>query len=133
MVVVLPEPFGPRKPYTEPAGTARSRPFTATWPPRNRLVSPGSWPACWIAGCRASAGHAYFDSRGVVEQLGVDRADEGPAVIGEQCADQQRDLEQPAAAPAALDRGQPAQHRSGRLAGRTVRRAEFGQPRTPAA
>ena len=39
MVVVLPDPFGPRKPYTAPAGTARSSEFTATWPPRNRLVS----------------------------------------------------------------------------------------------
>ena len=34
MVVVLPEPFGPRKPKTLPAGTARSRPSTASCPPR---------------------------------------------------------------------------------------------------
>src|SRR5450755_443444 len=50
MVVVLPEPFGPRKPYTEPRGTARSMWSTATWPPRNRLVRPvvdtaSAWPA----------------------------------------------------------------------------------------
>src|SRR5271166_1242461 len=49
MVVVLPEPFGPRKPYTEPRGTARSMWSTATWPPRNRLVRPlvdtaSAWP-----------------------------------------------------------------------------------------
>src|SRR6266576_1295564 len=40
IVVVLPEPLGPRKPYTEPAGTARLTPSTASWPPRNRLDSP---------------------------------------------------------------------------------------------
>ncbi|CAM5307731.1 hypothetical protein SVIOM342S_03211 [Streptomyces violaceorubidus] len=34
MVVVLPEPFGPRKPKTLPAGTVRSRPSTASCPPR---------------------------------------------------------------------------------------------------
>src|SRR5215470_7360868 len=40
IVVVLPEPLGPRKPYTAPAGTARLTPSTASWPPRNRLDSP---------------------------------------------------------------------------------------------
>ena len=30
IVVVLPEPFGPRKPYTPPSGTDRSSPSTAT-------------------------------------------------------------------------------------------------------
>ena len=40
IVVVFPEPLGPRKPYTEPRGTARSIWLTATWPPRNRLVRP---------------------------------------------------------------------------------------------
>ena len=39
MVVVLPEPFGPRKPYTAPCGTSRSMPSTAAWSP-NRLVRP---------------------------------------------------------------------------------------------
>src|SRR6266540_114809 len=37
MVVVLPEPFGPRKPYTPPSGTSRVRPASATErPPRMR-------------------------------------------------------------------------------------------------
>ena len=37
IVVVLPDPFGPRKPNTPPAGTDRSRPSTArTRPPRRR-------------------------------------------------------------------------------------------------
>src|SRR5262245_40848216 len=40
IVVVLPEPLGPRKPYTEPVGTARLTPSTVSWPPRNRLDSP---------------------------------------------------------------------------------------------
>src|SRR5579864_3498530 len=39
IVVVLPEPLGPRKPKTLPRGTARSKPSTATCPPGNRLVS----------------------------------------------------------------------------------------------
>src|SRR5947209_19623070 len=39
MVVVLPEPLGPRKPKTEPAGTARSMPSTAATAPK-RLVRP---------------------------------------------------------------------------------------------
>ena len=39
MVVVLPEPLGPRKPKTEPLGTARSTPSTASWWP-NRLLRP---------------------------------------------------------------------------------------------
>jgi hypothetical protein len=43
IVVVLPDPFGPRKPCTPPAGTARSRSRTATRRPRrerNSLRSP---------------------------------------------------------------------------------------------
>src|SRR3954471_3735096 len=43
MVVVLPEPLGPRKPCTPPRGTARSRPSTATTRRprcRNSLRSP---------------------------------------------------------------------------------------------
>lgn len=40
MVVVLPEPLGPRNPKTLPRGTVRSSPFTASWPPRYRLVRP---------------------------------------------------------------------------------------------
>src|SRR5579871_419885 len=39
MVVVLPEPFGPRKPQTSPSGTAMSTWSTATLAPK-RLVSP---------------------------------------------------------------------------------------------
>jgi len=39
IVVVLPDPFGPRKPYTLPSGTARSMWSTASWPPRNRIAS----------------------------------------------------------------------------------------------
>src|SRR5262249_60826145 len=40
MVVVFPDPFGPRNPYTDPRGTARARSSTASWPPGNRLASP---------------------------------------------------------------------------------------------
>src|SRR6185436_14322097 len=40
IVVVLPAPFGPRKPNTPPSGTLRSRPSTATVrPPRARRYS----------------------------------------------------------------------------------------------
>ena len=38
-VVVLPAPLGPRTPYTEPVGTARSTPSTARFEP-NCLTSP---------------------------------------------------------------------------------------------
>ena len=34
MVVVLPEPFGPMKPYTEPSGTVRERSSTAVTAPK---------------------------------------------------------------------------------------------------
>ena len=33
MVVVLPDPLGPMKPYTEPSGTVRERSFTAVTVP----------------------------------------------------------------------------------------------------
>ncbi len=39
MVVVLPAPFGPTNPQTEPLGIARSRPSTTVRSPK-RLVSP---------------------------------------------------------------------------------------------
>ena len=41
-VVVLPAPFGPSRPKTDPAGTSRSRASTATTPevPPNRFVRP---------------------------------------------------------------------------------------------
>src|SRR5690348_12568136 len=39
MVVVLPEPLGPRKPYTSPASTSRSRPLRARVVPK-LLTSP---------------------------------------------------------------------------------------------
>ena len=34
MVVVLPEPFGPIKPYTEPSGTMSESPSTAVTAPK---------------------------------------------------------------------------------------------------
>ena len=47
MVVVLPEPFGPRNPYVLPSGTARSMPSTAATLPkclaRPRVSMPGQW------------------------------------------------------------------------------------------
>ena len=39
MVVLFPEPFGPRKPVTRPGWTSKLRLPTATFCP-NRLVSP---------------------------------------------------------------------------------------------
>ncbi|HEX3388417.1 MAG TPA: hypothetical protein VHT94_05200 [Streptosporangiaceae bacterium] len=39
MVVVLPAPFGPTKPQTEPTGMARSTPSTTVRRPK-RFVSP---------------------------------------------------------------------------------------------
>ena len=50
MVVVFPEPFGPRKPKTPPSGTSRSSPETAmVGPPRRRRYSLRS-PSMLITG-----------------------------------------------------------------------------------
>ena len=58
IVVVLPEPFGPRKPYTEPAGTARSIPSTALTCPK-RLVRPvDAIAAATAAYLRAAAAYS---------------------------------------------------------------------------
>ena len=47
IVVVLPEPLGPRKPKTEPLGTVRSRASTARWRPKT-LVRPEVWMAASV-------------------------------------------------------------------------------------
>src|SRR5689334_8908831 len=55
MVVVLPAPFGPRKAWTSPAPTSRSRPSCARTLPY-RLVSPAARNATvlmGLGGCRA--------------------------------------------------------------------------------
>ena len=54
-VVVLPAPLGPSRPKTDPAGTSRSRPSTASTPPGppNRLVRPRH-----VDDGRRAAGHA---------------------------------------------------------------------------
>src|SRR5437016_12357859 len=71
MVVVLPEPFGPRNPHTSPSGTAISTWSTASFVP-NCLVSPctsmarasaiGKWPYFdWLARMeRQASGRARF-------------------------------------------------------------------------
>src|SRR5688572_27970136 len=91
IVVVLPEPLGPRNPYTAPRGTARSTSLTATWR-RNRLVSPVELiaaPSSSPTGC-------------LVQLLRRDRARDQPSVIGEQHSEQSG-TQQPAAAPVAAD------------------------------
>ena len=42
IVVVLPAPFGPSRPYTAPRGTVNDRVETATKSP-NRFVMPSIW------------------------------------------------------------------------------------------
>src|SRR3989304_2463982 len=61
-VVDLPAPLGPRKPYSSPRRTARSRWSTATTRP-NRLVSPRGMTA-WRSGSGAS---------GLGPELGIGR------------------------------------------------------------
>ena len=39
--VVFPEPLGPKRPYMDPRGISRSRPWTAVCPLK-RLVTPSS-------------------------------------------------------------------------------------------
>src|SRR5580704_16070010 len=55
IVVVFPDPLGPMRAVTEPRGTARSRPVSACWPPKD-LASPttstaseGHSPPAWVA------------------------------------------------------------------------------------
>ena len=60
MVVVFPEPLGPRNPNTDPRGTAKSMLFTATWWPK-RLVSPrglDSEPGAAVSGRHLAAAAA---------------------------------------------------------------------------
>src|ERR1035441_8307781 len=125
IVVFLPEPFGPRKPYTEPLGTARSRWSTASWPPRNRLVSPLVEIAVkgrWLRG-RGGARRRRGLARGGVQDAGLDRAGERAAAVGHQHRDQ-AGVQQPAGTPGAvLDGGRPDQRaqRRGALTRRAVR------------
>src|SRR5579864_2412037 len=58
MVVVLPEPLGPRKPYTSPASTVRSSPFKARVVPKF-LTSPDTT----IAGAMRESWHQVYDPR----------------------------------------------------------------------
>src|SRR6185437_2236906 len=82
MVVVLPEPFGPRKPNTEPRGTARLSPST-TARPRNRLVSP----LVAIAAASLTGGRSLG---GGLERGDGDSPREHPAVSGHQHRHQRR-------------------------------------------
>src|SRR5690606_2285956 len=52
-VVVLPDPFGPMRPSSVPAGTVKLTPSTATWPPK-RLRSPSTSRSRTRAGWAAS-------------------------------------------------------------------------------
>src|SRR3982751_6571206 len=73
IVVVLPDPLGPRNPKTAPCGTTRSMWSTATWPPRNRLVSP----RVAIAGgadVRGFADDQHGEQRGREQPAGAERA-----------------------------------------------------------
>src|ERR1700722_12221751 len=107
---VLPEPFGPRKPWTEPAGTARSISSTASWPPRYCLVSPLLDSASSVAelirdrppGSRCGS---LPGVRGDVskEHGGRDRACQDLALAGDEHR-QQLGLKQAPAAPAAVHR-----------------------------
>src|SRR5690606_30376714 len=82
MVVDLPEPFGPRKPYTLARGTVRSTPSTArSWPkhllrPRARMAIPS--PSACIAELhperqarRQVASSLQFDLGQVAQARGV--------------------------------------------------------------
>src|SRR6185437_10267786 len=82
IVVVLPEPFGPRKPNTAPCGTESSSPSTASCPPRYRLDSP--WVSIvGLSGLTSSSLRALC--HGVRLEYGRRHgADKQPAVVGDQ-------------------------------------------------
>ena len=75
-VVVLPAPFGPSRPKTDPAGTSRSSPSTASTPPGppNRLVRPRQTTAGGAAGSLLATPDGQVQDR--AEQ--ADEADEDP-------------------------------------------------------
>ena len=98
MVVVLPDPFGPRNPYTDPSGTWRSIPSTAATAP-NFLASPAVSMASSSANCdRSSVGGGDCS----LKSTRCHRTSGDPAVIEEQDVDQ-AGLQQPAAAEGAID------------------------------
>ena len=77
MVVVLPAPLGPRTPYTDPVGTARSTPSTARVVP-NALTRPDVSTAgvdrnVNVASSRAPPG-AGCGAAGVAERRRLRRA-----------------------------------------------------------
>src|SRR3954453_18233822 len=90
MVVVLPDPLGPRNPNTEPVGTARSTPSTAASSP-NRFDRP----SVWMAG--SAVGDCCFKG------AGSDEPGSHPAVVEEQHV-HQVGLEEPAAPPRSVHR-----------------------------
>ena len=73
-VVVLPAPFGPRKPVTEPGSTVKLSRSTARTLPRNTLVSssttmrPGRVAAC--GGCHAVIQHGSRELRARITCVG---------------------------------------------------------------
>src|SRR5438270_7614367 len=79
IVVVLPEPLGPRKPNTLPTGTARSMPSTAAISPK-RLVRPRVSMA--RAGVVTAGGLSVGD--GGLEGTGGHEPSRDPAVREEQ-------------------------------------------------
>ncbi len=90
IVVVFPDPLGPRKPNTEPRGTARSMPSTAVCAPK-RLVSPtvctarpsSDEPAVSAVVTDSAAGLGGLD-----ETVGRHGADEHASVVGEHDAEE---------------------------------------------
>src|ERR1700737_4513222 len=93
MVVVLPDPLGPRKPNTLPSGTAKSRPSTAGTPPKCLLsplvsIARSADVEAPPSPDRSTATVEGTTSAGGVddglEGVGVDRADCHPAVVQDQ-------------------------------------------------
>ena len=109
--MVLPDPFGPRNPKTEPTGTCRSMPSTAGTLP-NCLLRPvvsmsGGGPSasrCW--GVRLHVGAVRAQPRRRFQGGGADRTDRDPTVVHHQDVDQ-GGLQHPSLA------GRPADRRGG--------------------
>src|SRR3990172_1312708 len=70
--VVLPAPFGPRRPYVSPRAISKPTPSTAsrspkrfTRPRQDRVGAPGGTPVGPVAGVGAAAGSCPFPAGGI--------------------------------------------------------------------
>src|SRR4051794_26820752 len=105
-VVLLPAPFGPRKPVTRPDSTANDRSLTASTLPK-RLLRPSNWMAVELTGTTYGISATLEAAHlGGVRALGLEVVAQRSEVVLAVVADERRaqgvrpvDQEQPQPAP----------------------------------